>query len=120
MEQAKMEILAAGGIDAADALDRMMGSEALLVRFLGKFLEDGTYQALRQAVEGADWDKALAASHTLKGMSGSLSMTGLYDLFTRQVALLRAGQTEEAAALMPAIEAAYGRAADAIGRLGQV
>ena len=46
-------------------------------------------------------------------------MTGLYDLFTRQVALLRAGQTEEAAALMPAIEAAYGRAADAIGRLAR-
>ena len=35
-------------------------------------------------------------------------MTELYDLFTRQVALLRAGQPAEAAALMPAIEAAYG------------
>ena len=45
MDQEKMEILAAGGIDAADALDRMMGSEALLVRFLGRFLEDATYQA---------------------------------------------------------------------------
>ena len=120
MNQEKMEILAAGGIDAADALDRMMGSEALLVRFLGRFLEDATYQTLRQAVEGADWDKALAASHTLKGMSGNLSMTVLYGLFTRQVALLRAGQSREAAALMPAIEAAYGRAADAIGRLTAV
>ena len=117
MEQAKMEILAAGGIDAADALDRMMGSEALLVRFLGKFLEDGTYQALRQAVEGADWDKALAASHTLKGMSGNLSMTGLYDLFTRQVALLRASDTAGAAALMPEIEAACRKAAAAIREL---
>ena len=52
------------GIDAADALDRMMGSEALLVRFLGRFLEDATYQALRQAVEAGDWEKALMASHT--------------------------------------------------------
>ena len=141
MDQEKMEILAAGGIDAADALDRMMGSEALLVRFLGRFLEDATYQALCQAVEAGglshtlteeevrrlcqaveagDWEKALMASHTLKGMCGNLSMTELYDLFTRQVALLRAGQPAEAAALMPAIEAAYGRAADAIGRLTAV
>ena len=120
MDQAKMEILAAGGIDAADALDRMMGSEALLVRFLGKFLEDGTYQALRQAVEGADWDKALAASHTLKGMSGQPVHDRSVRFVHPQVALLRAGQTEEAAALMTAIEAAYGRAADAIGRLGRV
>lgn len=120
MNQEKMEILAAGGIDAADALDRMMGSEALLVRFLGRFLEDATYQALCQAVEAGDWEKALMASHTLKGMCGNLSMTELYDLFTRQVALLRAGQPAEAAALMPAIEAAYGRAADAIGRLTAV
>ena len=114
MNQEKMEILAAGGIDAADALDRMMGSEALLVRFLGRFLEDATYQTLRQAVEGADWDKALAASHALKGMSGNLSMTVLYDLFTRQVALLRQPDTAGAAALMPAIEAAYQKAAAAI------
>lgn len=117
MEREKMELLAAGGIDAADALERLMGSEGLLVRFLGRFLEDGTYQSLCQAVEAGDWDKALAASHTLKGMCGNLSMTELYDLFTRQVECLRAGSRQEAAALMPAIEAAYGRAADAIGRL---
>ena len=103
MEQAKMDRLAAAGIDAADALERFMGSEALLTRFLGRFLEDGNMDALRAAVAAGDWDKALTASHTLKGMCGNLSMTVLYDLFT-------AG----AAALMPAIEAAYQKAAAAI------
>ena len=37
MEQAKKEMLAAAGIDAEDALERFMGSEALLTRFLGRF-----------------------------------------------------------------------------------
>lgn len=117
MEQAKMERLASAGIDAADALERFMGSEALLVRFLGRFLEDASLDALRAAVSAGDWDKALTASHTLKGMSGNLSMTALYDLFTRQVALLRQADTAGAAALMPAIEAAYQRAAAAIREL---
>ena len=114
MEQAKMDRLAAAGIDAADALERFMGSEALLTRFLGRFLEDGNMDALRAAVATGAWDKALTASHTLKGMSGNLSMTVLYDLFTRQVALLRQPDTAGAAALMPAIEAAYQKAAAAI------
>ena len=44
-------------------------------------------------------------------------MTVLYDLFTRQVALLRASDTAGAAALMPAIEAACRKAAAAIREL---
>lgn len=117
MEQAKKEMLAAAGIDAEDALERFMGSEALLTRFLGRFLEDASMDALRGAVAAGDWDKALTASHTLKGMCGNLSMTVLYDLFTRQVALLRASDTTGAAALMPEIEAACRKAAAAIREL---
>ena len=75
MEQAKKEMLAAAGIDAEDALERFMGSEALLTRFLGRFLEDASMDALRGAVAAGDWDKALTASHTLKGMCGNLCMT---------------------------------------------
>ena len=58
MEQAKKEMLAAAGIDAEDALERFMGSEALLTRFLGRFLEDASMDALRGAVAAGDWDKA--------------------------------------------------------------
>lgn len=117
MDQATIEQLAAGGIDAADALERLMGSEVLLVRFLGKFAADQNYPGLCRAVEACDWEQALTASHTLKGMCGNLSMKELYDLFTRQVELLRAGKNGEAAALMPDIQAAYSRAMAAIGRL---
>ena len=43
-----------------------------------------------------DKDAALAASHTLKGVCGNLSMTALFDLLTRQVAAFRAGDWEGA------------------------
>ena len=117
MDKAKLDALAAAGIDTADALERLMGSEALLQRFLRRFLEDTSLDALRAAVAAGDWAAALKASHTLKGMCGNLSMTALYGLFTRQVDLLRAGDNAGAAALMPDIEAAYAAAADAIARL---
>ena len=38
--------LADAGMDVADALERLMGSEALLERLLKKFLEDENYQKL--------------------------------------------------------------------------
>ena len=43
MEQAKMDRLAAAGIDAADALERFMGSEALLTRFWAAFWRTATW-----------------------------------------------------------------------------
>ena len=117
MDALKKERLVAAGIDVDNALERFMGNDALLDRFLKKFLSDGNYAALSAAVAAADPAGALTASHTLKGMCGNLSMTVLYDLFTRQVALLRASDTAGAAALMPEIEAACRKAAAAIREL---
>ena len=59
-----------------------MGSEALLERLLGKFLEDRNLPALRAALEAGRRSRAVRAAHTLKGVCGNLSMTELYGLFT--------------------------------------
>ena len=117
MEQAKKEMLAAAGIDAEDALERFMGSEALLTRFLGRFLEDASMDALRGAVAAGDWDKALTASHTRRGMGATRPMRVLYALSTRRVPRRRAPDPAGAAALMPEIEAACRKAAAAIREL---
>ena len=119
MDQVRRQELLAGGIDVDGALERFMGSEALLERFLGKFLQDTNYAALEQAVARGDWEEALRASHTLKGVCGNLSMTGLYDLFTRQVAAIRGGALEEAAALMEEIAPARAAVLRAISGAGK-
>ena len=77
--------LEAAGVDVGQALARMMGSEALLERLLGKFLEEPNYAALCAALERREPEAAAAAAHGLKGACGNLSMTALYGLFTRQV-----------------------------------
>ena len=107
--------LTAAGIDVDDALQRMMGSEALLERLLGKFPEDGNYAALRSALAAGDQEAAARAAHTLKGVCGNLSMTALHGLFTRQVAALRSGDAAAAWALLDEIAPAYAAVTAAIG-----
>ena len=96
------------------ALERMMGSEALLERFLTKFLADPNYDRLCRAVAYRDEAAALTAAHTLKGVCGNLSMTALFETLTAQVAEFRAGDWAAAAGRMPAVTRAYGEAVRAI------
>ena len=106
--------LEAAGVDVGQALARMMGSEALLERLLGKFLEEPNYAALCAALERGAPAGAAAAAHGLKGACGNLSMTALYGLFTRQVDALRAGELAEAERLMEEIAPAYAAVTAAI------
>lgn len=114
MDEAKKRILSEAGVDVDGALARLMGNEALLVRLLKKFPEDQNYAKLVSAMERGDAEAALAASHTLKGVCGNLSMTALFDLFARQVAALRAGQWQEAADMLAQIGPAYEKTVAAI------
>ena len=108
--------LESGGIDVAQALERVMGNEALLERLLGKFLDAPQYHALCAALERGDPEQAAAAAHTMKGMCGNLSMTELFRLFTMQVETLRGGDLMAGRALMAQIAPAYERVMVAIRR----
>lgn len=117
MEQSKKDILTAASVDVNDALERLMGSEALFERLLKKFLEDSNFASLERAIDADDAKSALVFSHTLKGLCGNLSMTKLAGLFTEQTALLRKGDFNEAKEMMPAISSAYQDVSEAVGRI---
>lgn len=114
MDEARKQALRAAGIDVDAALARMMGSEALLARLLKKFLDDANCEKLHSAIAAGDREAALAASHTLKGVCGNLSMTALFDLLTHQVTAFRADDWEGAVALLEQIDQAYTRVTAAI------
>ena len=107
MDQEKRKGLEAAGIDVQSAMERFMDNEMLLERFLKKFLDDPNYGKLKAAQAAGDREGAVIASHSLKGVCGNLSMTGLFDLLTRQVGLLRAEDWAGAMELMPGIDEAY-------------
>ncbi len=108
------ETLAQGGIDVEEALERVMGNEDLLDRLLGMFLADTQFDNLQTAIEAHDEEKAIAAVHSLKGTCGNLSMTILFELTTRQLALLREDKWDDAVALMPQLSDAYHTARTAV------
>lgn len=85
MEASRKEVLAAAGINLEEVLERLMGSDTLLERLLGKFAADGNYRRLEEAMAAGIWRKPLPPSHTLKGMCGNLGMGELFSLFTLQV-----------------------------------
>lgn len=114
MEQVRLEQLESAGIDVKDALSRFMGNANLLEKFLKKFPDDQNYKKLCEALEADDAEAALAASHTLKGVCGNLSMTELSGLLTEQVREFRVGEYSSAKELMPKITAAYERTVAAI------
>lgn len=107
MDNEKKQRLIDAGIDFADALNRFMGNENMLERFMGKFTADQNYQKLVDALDRNDGEAALAASHTLKGVCGNLSMTKLFDLLTVQVKAFRDGDFDGAKAMMNDITAVY-------------
>lgn len=109
----KQQLISAG-IDVDSALERFMENEALLERFLKKFLNDENYSKLLKALEQDDMEMALTAAHTLKGVCGNLSMDSLFRLLTQQVQAFREGDKDTARKLMPEITKEYNSITEAI------
>lgn len=53
--------------------------ERLVVKFLYKFLDDKSFELFEASMNKQDYDEALRAVHTLKGICQNLSFTGLYE-----------------------------------------
>ena len=69
--------------------EKRLSSENLVKRFLTKFLDDGSFSQLCIAMEEGNRDKAFRAAHTLKGVSGNLSLSRLYLSVSQLTEVLR-------------------------------
>ena len=114
MDALRKKQLIDANINVDSALERFMGNEALLERFLSKFLADENYDKLTAAIDANDKEAALTASHTLKGVSGNLSMTTLFNLLTCQVGSIRSGDWQGAVDMMSDITNEYNKIIKAI------
>ena len=62
--------------DYAQVIQRLP-SPALVERFLGKFLDDGSFSELTSAMAAGQTEAAFRAAHTLKGVSANLGFERL-------------------------------------------
>lgn len=117
MDKALYESLKNAGTDVDAALERVMGNEALFLRLLKKFSADTNFEELKKALSDGETETAFAKAHSLKGMTGNLSMTGLYELFSRQTEFLRGGDLSSGVSLMPEIEPLYEKIRDIVSAI---
>lgn len=102
-----LDRLRAGNVDVETALRRFSGNEAMYVRYLLRFPDDENLPLLEAAVAAGDAEAARQAAHTLKGLSGNLGLTKLYEESTAMCALYRAGEAQAADAHLPALQAGF-------------
>ena len=90
-------------VDVQDGLKRFVNNAALYEKMLKKFPAAAEDLPVLTYFESGDLEKTLANAHTLKGMTGNLSLSPLYKAYTDVVALLRANNPEEAKKLLISI-----------------
>lgn len=99
--------------DCDEVLSRLY-SEALVKKFLGKFLADPSFQLLEDSMKSGVYEDAFRAAHTLKGVSQNLSFTKLYHASHSITEALRAKDYDLAGQLLASVEEAYAQTVSAI------
>lgn len=88
--------LRAAGADMDGAMNRLVNDEELYATCFGYFMDDPAFAALGAALDSEDYAAAFEAAHSLKGVSGNLGLTRLYQLCGGLVEPLRHGQPGDA------------------------
>lgn len=95
------------GVDPTEVLHRFANNEAMLEKFLVKFLKDPSFSQLEEALAALDWDAVFRAAHTLKGLSSNFDFKMLYELSAKIVEKYRANQFEEIPELFEKLKVCY-------------
>ena len=66
-------------INEEEGKKRVMNNGKLYAKLLTKFRTDTKLDNLISTVENEDWDGAVAAAHTIKGLAANLSLTELFN-----------------------------------------
>ena len=85
------------GVDVNEGLDRVMGDKDLYQMMFGMFVDSVQASPIQAGdFDGASLDALIAKVHTLKGITGNLSIAPLFERYEKSLGLLRAGQPAEA------------------------
>jgi HPt (histidine-containing phosphotransfer) domain-containing protein len=107
MDEALRQALTDAGVNVDTAMERFMDNTGLLERFLRKFYNDQNYSKLKEALKNDETHDAFTAAHTLKGVSGNLSLDVLYDAASEITELLRADDLTGAKEVFPKVTQIY-------------
>lgn len=99
--------------DYADVLCRLTKEERI-TKYIVKFLEDETFEALCEARKAEDHETVFRAIHTLKGVSQNLGFTKLYQASDAMTEAVRGGVKLQNEELFEKVKMAYSETIDVI------
>lgn len=92
------------GVNVTEGVDRVMGDEDLYEMMLGIFVDTVAENRISlQDFEANDLEDLISRVHMMKGMTGNLSLTPLFDGYMDALSLLRDNKPKEARAAMEKI-----------------
>ena len=102
-----LDELRAWGADVDDGLARCMGQEDSYLRIVGHAVHGDDFEKMDSLYAAGDWDAAFSAAHNLKGTTGNLSLTPLYEPLCEVADILRPetrdGEPEDCTELLATI-----------------
>lgn len=81
--------------DLDAALQRLRGDKKIYGQMLVLFLTSKEFSALEESLAAGDYEKSAQLAHTIKGVTGNLSLTLLFDTSTALLNELRDGIYQE-------------------------
>lgn len=94
------------GAEYKKTMERFVHKEEFYVKILGALFQDKSMDEMAAALDQGDLSAAFRAAHSLKGMSGNLGLTFLYNAVSEIVEPLRAAdQTADYGELYKKIQA---------------
>ncbi len=85
-----MDRFSSYGGDVDGVMDRFMGDEELFIGCLAQFAQSDELDTLEECVMREAYEEAFEAAHALKGVTGNLGLTPLFDKVCVLVEALRA------------------------------
>lgn len=94
------ESLKALGVNVEEGLDRVMGDEEMYEMMLGMFIDMINDANIKlEDFDSSNLDDLIKNVHTLKGTTGNLSLTPLFEGYMETLGLLRDNKPKEAKAV---------------------
>lgn len=105
------------GADYDNVLSRL-GSDAMVERFARKFLQEKTFDNLKEAMEKRDAEEAFRAAHTLKGICLNLGFDNLFTVSSELTEKLRPRTLEGSEELLQKVQEQYDITVQALKNIG--
>ncbi len=95
------------GLDLERTLARFMNKEALLEKFIYKFLDDDNFENYMKNISKNDYEEALKNIHTLKGVTANLGFNNLFVISEKIVNNIRTDKYDDLPKLSEELEKEY-------------